>query len=133
GTVERQGYQPTPAQLANERANSPVALDGSEGVPGHNGVPGQPRPSATQPDRNARGFATGRTEIRPGGAPSIYLPDPSVGRALTRGTAAASDLVRLPVPDTAGARSDTITLRDLGEQAPILLRGVDDDAGRKFA
>lgn len=133
GTVERQGYQPTPAQLANERANSPVALDGSEGVPGHNGVPGQPRPSATQPERNARGFANGRTEAGPAGAPSIYLPDPAVGRALTTSTATATDLVRLPVPDTAGARSDTITLRDLGEQAPILLRGVDDDAGRKFA
>src|SRR5690606_4760384 len=33
------GAAPTPAQLAYERANSPVALDGSEGVPGQNGVP----------------------------------------------------------------------------------------------
>src|SRR5690606_35453670 len=118
---------------AHERANSPVALDGSEGVPGHNGVPGQPRPTLDEPNRTVRGFAAPRTEAGLPGGPSIYLPQPGAGDVLNRASAAGAELVTLPVPDSAGARSDVVTLKALGEQEPILLRGVDDDAGRKFA
>src|SRR3546814_17302434 len=67
----------TAQQRANEQAQSPVALDGSEGVPGHNGVPGQPRPSLVQTERDAGGFALPRPASRPAGPPSLSLPDPS--------------------------------------------------------
>ena len=117
---------PTPAQRANERANSPVALDGSEGVPGQNGVPGQPRPSGQLVQREPRGF----TFPRAGGLPGTA---PRPGEAARTATAARSELVPQGQPDTGGVRVDAVSLKDLGEMTPIRLQGVKDDAGRDFS
>ena len=115
---------PTPAQRAYERANSPVALDGSEGVPGQQGVPGQPRPSGQVVQREPRGFAFPRPGALPGTRP---------GEPARTATAAQPELVPQAQPDTGGARMDSVTLKDLGEQTPIRLQGVQDDAGRDFS
>lgn len=114
----------TPEQRAREQAQSPVALDGSEGVPGQNGVPGQPAPVPPTDQLTPRGFA-----LPPDRQQGLLRP----GEAATTATAAQSQLVGEGLPDVGGSRVHVVTLEDLGAQAPIRLESVFDEESRPFS
>ncbi len=114
----------TPEQRAREQAQSPVALDGSEGVPGQNGVPGQPAPVPPTDRLTPRGFA-----LPPEERPGMLRP----GEAATTATAAREELVGEGMPEIPGTRVDVITLKDLGVQSPMRLESVFDEESRPFS
>src|SRR5690606_24318772 len=58
---------------------------------------------------------------------------PRPGEAARTATAAQPELIVPGLPDTGGTRTDIVSLKDLGDQAPIRLQGVEDDATRTFS